>query len=118
MRRIPPRMERSNPGPSIGRYLVVHSALGAGIGVAIVVALLAFDIAGIRTLVAASTDVFPTMMILLIGSLTTVMPMVIATAIGLLAHDARIDTVCQRPHADDAGRVPSSVPVKIPPDRR
>ena len=71
--------------PSIARYLAIHSLLGGVIGVLGLAALLATDTAGIRTLIAASHDRLMILAILLAGSVITVMPMVLATAIGLLA---------------------------------
>src|SRR5262245_29263750 len=111
-------MERNDAGPSIVRYLADHCAFGVGVGVLILLALLAFDTAGIRTLVAASSDVFATTMILLVGSLITVMPMVLATAIGLLACSVRADAVPRRSDAADAAQGPSPVRAKMSPLHR
>jgi hypothetical protein len=69
----------------IPAYLVTQCLMGAAVGLLFGVAMLAADIAGIRTLVAATrtSDAF----IFLAGSVMTLFPIVLAIAIGVLAFD-------------------------------
>lgn len=69
----------------IPRYLLAQCLLGCLAGLIVVAILLATDTGGIGTLVAASSEPGRIVAILLAGSLMTTIPLVVATAIGLLA---------------------------------
>jgi hypothetical protein len=69
----------------IPRYLLAQCFLGCLAGLIVVVILLATNTAGIGTLVAASSEPIGAIAILVAGSLMTTVPLVVATAIGLLA---------------------------------
>jgi hypothetical protein len=70
----------------IPRYLLAQCVLGCLAGLIVVIMLLATDTGGIGTLVAASSEPIGAVAILIAGSLMTTIPLVVATAIGLLAH--------------------------------
>ena len=67
------------------RYLVVQGCLSAAVGAAFGGLMHAGDIAGIGSLVAAAQPMDA--IIFLVGSVMTLCPCVLATAIGLLAFD-------------------------------
>jgi hypothetical protein len=69
----------------IPRYLLAQCLLGCIAGVIVVVMLLATDTGGIGALVAASSEPIGAFVVLVAGSLMTTVPLVVATAIGLLA---------------------------------
>jgi len=70
---------------AIARYIVLHSCAGFALGLLFGVAILSTDCAGIGSLVAASAHPAQSTAIFLIGSVTTFLPIVIATAVGLLS---------------------------------
>ena len=84
---MPAGMAHHRPCPRVARYLITQCWISAAVGLIFAVAMLCGDIAGIRSLVAATSpkDAF----IFLAGSVMTFFPFVLATAIGLLpqAHD-------------------------------
>jgi hypothetical protein len=57
--------------------------LSVAVGVIFGAAMLAADIAGIRSLISQPTDA----LIVLAGAVTTISPFVLATAVGLLAYE-------------------------------
>jgi hypothetical protein len=69
----------------IPRYLLAQCFLGCIAGLIVVAMLLATDTGGIGTLVAASSEPIGAIVVLVAGSLMTTIPLVVATAIGLLA---------------------------------
>jgi len=69
----------------IPRYLLAQCLLGCLAGLIVVAILLATNTGGIGTLVAASSEPILTAAVLVAGSLMTTIPLVVATAIGLLA---------------------------------
>jgi hypothetical protein len=66
----------------IPRYLLAQCFLGCLAGLIVVAILLATDTGGIGTLVAASSEPIGAIAILVLGSLMTTIPLVVATAIG------------------------------------
>jgi hypothetical protein len=80
------RMQAASRGPSIPRYLLLQACAGAAIGVLAACALLLSDPFGLRELLAASADLHATASFILSG-VTTLAPLVFATAVGLLAQD-------------------------------
>ena len=66
-------------------YLLAQCFLGCVAGLIVVAILLATNTGGIATLVAASSEPVGAVAILVLGSLMTTIPLVVATAIGLLA---------------------------------
>lgn len=70
----------------IPRYLLAQCCLGCIAGLIVVALLLATDTGGIGTLVASSSKPVGAILILVAGSLMTTVPLVVATAIGLLGH--------------------------------
>jgi hypothetical protein len=74
-------------------YLLIQCLFGSLASLAVVALFLATDTAGIGTLIAASPERWTTLVIFIVGSLTTIVPLVVATAIGLLAwRDGRSET--------------------------
>jgi hypothetical protein len=69
----------------IPRYLLAQCFFGCIAGLIVVAILLVTNTGGIGTLVAASSEPVQTVAILIVGSLMTTVPLVVATAIGLLA---------------------------------
>jgi hypothetical protein len=69
--------------PSLLRYLLVHSAVGAGLGVVGGGALLVTNALGLPPLARSSVDL-GTSVIVIASGVATVTPLVVATAIGLL----------------------------------
>jgi hypothetical protein len=70
---------------SIPRYFIAQVCLGVAVGLVIAVAMLAGDIASIRTLLIANHPC--AVLVFLAGSIVTFAPLVIATAIGMLAFE-------------------------------
>ena len=77
-------MAPRRPSHGIARYLATQRSLSAAVGVVYGVAMLSGDIAGIRTLIAATSP--GDALIFLAGSVMTFFPLVLATAIGVLAY--------------------------------
>jgi hypothetical protein len=71
--------------PSVPRYLVTQTCLSLALGLVLGLLMLAQDVGGLRTLISA-TD-FTCWPIFLVGSMITFFPIVMATAIWLLAYD-------------------------------
>src|SRR5262245_59065729 len=69
----------------IPRYLLVQCLLGCIVGLIVAAMLLVTDTGGLAALVAASSEPIGSIAILVAGSLITTIPLVVATAIGLLA---------------------------------
>lgn len=69
----------------IPRYLLVQCLVGCLAGLLIVAVILWTDTGGVGSLIAASSEPLTVLAILVVGSLTTTVPLVVATAIGLLA---------------------------------
>lgn len=67
---------------SICRYLVIQSCLGCAVGLGFAAALVALNVGGIRLLLAGEAT---TTIIFATGAVMTFCPLVIATAVGLLA---------------------------------
>jgi len=65
------------------RYLLVHTAVGAGLGVVVGTALLLTNALGLPPLARSSVDL-GTSVIVIVSGVATVTPLVVATAIGLL----------------------------------
>jgi hypothetical protein len=72
------------PCPEVARYLITQCWLSPAIGLLFGIALLVGDIGGMRPLVAPSVS--SDVLILLAGSVVTFLPLVLTTAIGLLAY--------------------------------
>jgi hypothetical protein len=76
-------MARHDPDVSITRYLLTQCCIGGALGALFGLMLLVTDVAGIGTLVAGSPL---TIVVVIAGAVCTFLPLVIATAVGLLAY--------------------------------
>ena len=72
------------PQHPLARLLVVNGLAGAGLGVLFVIAILAFDIAGIRTLLANGGEWVIGLALLTVGSVTTFASVAMGGAIMLM----------------------------------
>lgn len=70
---------------AIARYLVCNALIGSAFGMMFGLTLLATDTFGLQSLIAASPEATAVTTIFLAGSAITFTPLVISTAIGLLA---------------------------------
>jgi hypothetical protein len=75
----------ANRRPPIPRYLLTQCLLGLAVALMLPLIILATDTGSIATLVAASTEPVTAIVILAVRAITTIVPLVIATAIGRLA---------------------------------
>lgn len=70
--------------PTIPRYLLVQAILAVAIALAVGLALLMADIGGLRGLLQATRP--QDTLIFLVGSVTTLCPLVLATAVAILPY--------------------------------
>ena len=70
--------------PTIPRYLLIQAILAVAIGLAVGLALLMADTGGLRGLLQARPQ---DTLIFFIGSVTTLCPLVLATAVAILPYD-------------------------------
>ncbi|MCC6469584.1 MAG: hypothetical protein IT563_14775 [Alphaproteobacteria bacterium] len=73
-----------SPRSALVRYLLAQCAGGCLLAMAVGLGILALDLAGIGTLIAASVEP-STLVIFLAGAIVTVLPAALATAICLIA---------------------------------
>jgi hypothetical protein len=78
-------VEHEKPTQAIAPYLITHCVLGCIIGLVWGLLLLATDTAGLRELLGTSSYPAATLALFLIGSIISILPVVLATAIGRLA---------------------------------
>lgn len=102
------------PRHPLARLLVVNGFAGAGLGILFVLAILAFDIAGIRTLLANGGEWIIGLALLTVGSVTTFASVAMGGAIMLVRNPSDLGL-----RGPGGGRVvPVSVPVRVRAKRR
>jgi hypothetical protein len=82
----------------VARYLLLHACAGVGVGVLVASGLLLTHALHLRQLISASADAAAAA-IFILGGITTIAPLVFATAVGLLA-GADLDPTCRPLTAD------------------
>jgi hypothetical protein len=70
----------------IGRFLAIQIGLGFAVATAFATIAVATDIGGIRSLIEASGD-RGALLVFLVGAVTTFVPLVVATGVGVLAQE-------------------------------
>lgn len=73
---------RLREAAAMERYLLTQCCFGVVLSISFALALLATNTAGLWTLVTASAEPFTTAATVIIGSVTTLVPLVLATAVG------------------------------------
>jgi hypothetical protein len=76
-------MANENQSAAVARHLIVQACLSVAVALIFGASMLVADIAGIRSLITERSDA----LIVLVGAVTTIAPLVFATAIGLLPFD-------------------------------
>lgn len=106
----PTRRRHWLPRHPLARLLVVNGFAGAGLGILFVMAILAFDIAGIRTLLANGGEWIIGLALLTVGSVTTFASVAMGGAIMLVRNPSDLG-----PRGPGGGKL---IPVRVRAKRR